>query len=388
MNNRYYLEFYDRIFRTYDQYIEATDTWFSQTHPELAKDQIAYFSMEFGLHETLPIYAGGLGVLSGDHAKEASDLGLPLVAVGFFYTEGYFSQRITEDGWQEAHYDRHPFDELPVFPLLDEHNKPIQVAVELPGREVIVRLWQIQVGRVPLILLDANVEDNPIQDRVLTARLYSSDPDLRISQEILLGIGGVRALRKLGCSPVVWHMNEGHSAFMTLERIREYLEAGDTFQQAAEKVHASSVFTTHTPVPAGNDEFGLWLIDKYFANYWPKLGLTRDQFIDLARHTVSWGETFSMPALALRLSEGRNAVSELHGKVARRMWRHLWPDRALEDVPITHITNGVHTGTWLARAGTFRKIYPTAQAVVSASNTCGACSQVFISQYRCCHACP
>jgi starch phosphorylase len=274
-----------------------------------------------------------------------------LGAVGggrLFYT-GCFSQRITEDGWQEAHYDRHTFDELPVLPLLDEHNKPIHVAVELPGREVIVRLWQIQVGRVPLILLDANVEDNPIQDRVLTARLYSSDPDLRISQEILLGIGGVRALRKLGCSPVVWHMNEGHSAFMTLERIREYLEAGETFQQAAEKVHASNVFTTHTPVPAGNDEFGLWLIDKYFANYWPKLGLTRDQFIELARHSVSWGETFSMPALALRLSEGRNAVSELHGKVARRMWRHLWPDRALEDVPITHITNGVHTGTWLAR---------------------------------------
>ncbi|OGO38123.1 MAG: alpha-glucan phosphorylase [Chloroflexi bacterium RBG_16_57_11] len=349
MNNRYYLEFYDRIFRAFDQYIEATDTWFSRTHPELVNNLIAYFSMEFGLHETLPIYAGGLGVLSGDHAKEASDLGLPLVAVGFFYTEGYFSQRITEDGWQEAHYDLHPFDELPVFPLLDEQSKPAQVTVELPGREVIVRLWQIQVGRVPLILLDANVDDNPVHDRALTARLYSSDPDLRISQEILLGIGGVRALRRLGYKPVVWHMNEGHSAFLTLERIREYLESGETFQQAAERVYASNVFTTHTPVPAGNDEFNLWLIDKYFANYWPKLGLTRDQFIDLARHTVSWGDTFSMPALALRLSEGRNAVSELHGKVARRMWRHLWPDRAVEDVPITHITNGVHTGTWLAR---------------------------------------
>ena len=193
------------------------------------------------------------------------------------------------------------------------------------------------------------MEDNPLHDRALTARLYSSDPDLRISQEILLGIGGVRALRKLGYAPVVWHMNEGHSAFLTLERIREYLEAGDTFEQAAERVHASNVFTTHTPVAAGNDEFGLWLIDKYFANYWPKLGLNRDQFIDLARHTVSWGETFSMPALALRLSEGRNAVSELHGQVARQMWRHLWPDRAVDDVPITHITNGVHTGTWLAR---------------------------------------
>jgi starch phosphorylase len=349
MINRYYLEFYDRIFRAFDQYLNPTDTWFSRTYPQLTNNLIAYFSMEFGLHETLPIYAGGLGVLSGDHAKEASDLGLPFVAVGFFYTEGYFSQRITEDGWQEAHYDQHPFIDLPVFPLLDELGKPIRVSVELPGREVFVRLWQVRVGRVPLILLDANMEDNPLHDRALTARLYSSDPDLRISQEILLGIGGVRALRKLGYAPVVWHMNEGHSAFLSLERIREYLESGDTFEQALERVYASNVFTTHTPVAAGNDEFGLWLIDKYFANYWPKLGLNRDQFIDLARHTVSWGETFSMPALALRLSEGRNAVSELHGRVARPMWRHLWPDLAVNEVPITHITNGVHTGTWLAR---------------------------------------
>lgn len=349
MNNRYYLEFYDRVFRAFDQYMEAPSTWFSKTHPELAGQLIAYFSMEFGLHETLPIYAGGLGVLSGDHAKEASDLGLPFVAVGFFYTEGYFSQRITEDGWQEARYDPHPFNDLPVIPLLDETGKPIRVSVELPGRDVIVRLWQVQVGRTPLFLLDANVEDNPAYDRALTARLYSSDPDLRISQEILLGIGGVRALRKLGYSPVVWHMNEGHSAFMTLERIREYMEGGDTFEQAVEQVRNGNVFTTHTPVPAGNDEFGLWLIDKYFANFWPKLGLTRDQFIDLARHQVSWGETFSMPALALRLSEKRNAVSELHGRVARQMWRHLWPDRPVDEVPINHITNGVHTGTWLAR---------------------------------------
>jgi starch phosphorylase len=349
MNNRYYLDFYDRIFRNFDQYMDAKDTWFSRTYPELANNLIAYFSMEFGLHETLPIYAGGLGVLSGDHTKEASDLGLPFVAVGFFYNEGYFIQRITEDGWQEARYDPHPFNDLPVIPLLDEQGAQLKVSVDLPGREVFVCLWQTQVGRVPLILLDANVEDNPAHDRALTARLYSGDPDLRISQEILLGIGGVRALRKLGYSPMIWHMNEGHSAFLTLERIREYMESGETFQKAAERVYASNIFTTHTPVPAGNDEFGLWLIDKYFANYWSQLGLTRDQFIDLARHTVSWGETFSMPALALRLSERRNAVSELHGQVARKMWRHLWPDRALDEVPITHITNGVHTGTWLAR---------------------------------------
>jgi starch phosphorylase len=349
MNNRYYLDFYDRILRAYDQYLESADTWFSRTYPDLSSQQIAYFSMEFGLHETLPIYAGGLGVLSGDHTKEASDLGLPFMAIGFFYTEGYFTQRITEDGWQETHYSTQQFNDLPVMPLLDENGAPLMVSVELPGRDVFVRLWEVHVGRVPLYLLDANLPENAPPDRALTARLYSSDLDLRISQEILLGIGGVRALRKLGFNPNVWHMNEGHSAFMVLERIQEYIKNGYSFQQASDWVHACNVFTTHTPVPAGNDEFPLWLIDKYFANLWQELGLNRDQFIDLARHTVSWGDTFSMPALALRLSAGRNGVSELHGHVARKMWQYLWPTRSVDEVPITHITNGIHTGTWLAR---------------------------------------
>jgi len=318
-------------------------------HPELRHRPIAYFSMEFGLHETLPIYAGGLGVLSGDHTKEASDLGLPFIGVGFFYTEGYFTQRITEDGWQEAQYIVHPFEDLPVVPVIDEQDKQVAISVELPGREVFARLWEIHVGRVPLYLLDTNYEANAPADRAMSARLYSSDLDMRISQEILLGIGGLRALRTLGYNPAVWHMNEGHSAFMVLERIRELMEADHSFEEAAEIVRASNVFTTHTPVPAGNDEFALWLVDKYFSHLWPQLNLTRDKFVDLARHTVSWGDTFSMPVLALMLSNGRNAVSELHGDVSRRMWHFLWPDRKLEDVPITHITNGVHTGTWLAR---------------------------------------
>jgi starch phosphorylase len=214
---------------------------------------------------------------------------------------------------------------------------------------VFARLWEIQVGRVPLYLLDTNIEMNSATDRALTARLYSSDLDLRISQEILLGIGGVRALRAMGYNPQVWHMNEGHSAFLILERIRELFETGVAFEEAAEMVKAGSVFTTHTPVPAGNDEFPLWLIDKYFSHLWQQLGLDRDQFIDLARHTVSWGETFSMPALALQLSSKSNAVSELHGQVSRGMWHFLYPEKQVEDVPITHITNGVHTGTWLAR---------------------------------------
>lgn len=349
MNNRYYLEFYDRMFRAYDVYMEGQDTWFGRSYPELADRQIAYFSMEFGLHETLPIYAGGLGVLSGDHAKEASDLGLPFIAIGFFYSEGYFNQRITEDGWQEAFYVPHPIDDLPILPLLEPDGSPVKISVDLPERKVYARVLEARVGRVPLYLLDANVPENLQSDRNLTARLYSSDPDVRISQEILLGVGGVRALRKLGYEPKVWHMNEGHSAFLVLERIREYLQAGMSFEEASGRVQASNVFTTHTPVPAGNDEFGLWLVDKYFAGLWPELGLDRNQFIDLARHTVSWGDSFSMPALALRFSCGRNAVSELHGQVSRKMWSFLWPNRSEEEAPITHITNGIHTRTWLAR---------------------------------------
>ena len=349
-NNRYYLDFYDRMMRAFDQYLQGRETWYQKTYPTQENQLIAYFSMEFGLHESLPIYAGGLGVLSGDHIKEASDLGMPFIAIGLFYTEGYFTQRITEDGWQEAQYTSKPSEDLPVVQVTDENGLPVTVSVELPGRELTLNVWELHVGRAPLYLLDANVEQNNAQDRSLTARLYSSDPDVRISQEIILGIGGVRVLRKLGYQPTVWHMNEGHSAFMVLERIRELVGTGVAFDAASAQVREASVFTTHTPVAAGNDEFALWLVDKYFANYWPQLGLDREAFVDLARHKVEWGgETFSMPTLALRLAQGRNGVSELHGQVARKMWQHIWPEKSLEDVPVTHITNGVHTGTWLAR---------------------------------------
>jgi starch phosphorylase len=348
-NNRYYLEFYDRTFRNLDQYLSDPNTWFAQNYPELINRPVAYFSMEFGLHECLPIYAGGLGVLSGDHTKEASDLGLPFVAIGLFYREGYFTQRITEDGWQEARYDEHDLEDLPVIPVVTNDGKPVTISVELPGREVQARIWEIHVGRVPLYMLDSNIEVNSPADRALTARLYSSDLDLKITQEILLGIGGVRALRTMGYNPDVWHMNEGHSAFLILERIRELIEADHSFEEASEIVRRSNAFTTHTPVPAGNDEFALWLVDKYFSNLWPKMNLTRDQFVDMARHTVSWGESFSMPVLAMRMSQSRNAVSELHGRVSRKMWSFIWPERNEDDVPITHVTNGIHTGTWLAR---------------------------------------
>lgn len=349
IQDRYYLEYYDRVFEDFDKYMQTEDTWCSHHHPEYNHQPIAYFSTEFGLNETLPIYAGGLGILSGDHLKGASDLGLPLIAVGFLYTHGYFSQHITEDGWQEAHYIRLNFSDLPILPILSAEGEPLTISVNLPGREVKARLWVIHVGRVPLYLLDSDVEGNSVSDRELTARLYTSDLDSRISQEIILGIGGVRALRMLGYNPSVWHLNEGHSAFLVLERAREMIASGHSFEKAQEQICSSSVFTTHTPVPAGNDEFPEWLIEKYFSNRIPELGLDREQFLSLGRNPNPWGNTFSMPVLAIRMAKYVNGVSELHGMVAREMWHHLWPDLHVDDVPITHITNGVHSGTWLAR---------------------------------------
>ena len=344
-----YVDLYDRVVSAFDQYLKGEDTWFKRNYPDFHNRPIAYFSTEFGLHETLPIYAGGLGILAGDHLKEASDLGVPLLAMGFIYTQGYFFQHISEDGWQESRRVDLKFEELPVMPLLNEDGQPMMVSVDLPGRSLHARLWEIHVGRVPLYLLDSNVDENSSADRSLTARLYSSDMDHRIAQEILLGIGGVRALRMLGYNPVVWHMNEGHSAFLGLERARELVRAGQPFDEAIKKVRSGNIFTTHTSVPAGSDEFPRWLVDKYFGHYWPELGLDQNGFINLAHREQAWGETFSMPVLALRFSGQHNAVSEQHGRVARRMWHFLWPDVKEEEIKISTITNGVHTGTWLAR---------------------------------------
>jgi starch phosphorylase len=350
VQNPAYLEMYDRVFANLDVYMNAKETWCTQTYVGHCDQEWAYFSMEFGVHETLPIYSGGLGVLAGDYLKESSDLGAPVVGVGLMYAEGYFSQRISEDGWQETDNNMLNFDELPVLQVMDGNEKPLAITVSFPDRTVTAHIWELRVGRVPLYLLDTDLDENTPADRNLTLRLYWSDLDLRIAQEIMLGVGGVRALRALGYNPNVWHMNEGHAAFLTLERAREYVTQGQTFEQAIAKTRNGNVFTTHTPVPAGNDEFPLWLVDKNLSNFWPELGLSRDQFVDLARHQQNWGETFSMPILALRNSDGRNGVSELHGRVSRRMWKFLWPEvEREEDVPIISVTNGVHTATWLAR---------------------------------------
>lgn len=341
-----YLDYYDSLFKTFDDYFKR-ETWSQKSHPEL-KNPIAYFSMEYGLHETLPIYSGGLGVLSGDHLKEASDLGLPFIAVGFMYAQGYFNQRITEDGWQEALNNPLTPEHLPIS-LVQRDGKPVTISFDFPDRKLTAQIWEARVGRVPLYLLDSNVKENNDYDRLLTARLYWSDLDRRIMQEILLGIGGVRALRTLGYNPAAWHMNEGHASFLTLERIRELVAGGAAFADAANKTTPQNIFTTHTPVPAGNDEFPLWLVDKYLVNYWGELGLTREQFFEIAKHHTPQGEMYSMPVLALKLSGGSNGVSELHGEVSREMWKFLWADRDVNDVPIRHITNGVHTRNWMAR---------------------------------------
>jgi starch phosphorylase len=349
LNNPVYLKQYDITLAAFEKYVAGESTWFKNTYPKLTDKQIAYFSFEFGLHESMPFYAGGLGILSGDHLKEASDLGLPLTAIGFIYSQGYFVQHISEDGWQETRTRITDFGEMPIVALLDENRVPLTISVDMPDRKVYARIWELEVGRVHLYLLDTDIEQNSPVDRQLTARLYSSDPEVRISQEILLGMGGVQALRLLGHDPVVWHMNEGHSAFLAIERVRELKRAGLTLEQAMAKVKVGDIFTTHTPVPAGNDMFPLWLIEKYFSLIWDELGMTRDQFIDLGRQSQPWGETFVMPVLAIRLSERANAVSELHGHVSREMWNFIWPGKKVDSVPIGYVTNGVHTRSWLAR---------------------------------------
>jgi starch phosphorylase len=348
-DDKEYLALYDRVFTAFDAYMSEAEPWAARAHPELANRPIAYFSMEFGLHETLPIYSGGLGVLAGDHLKEASDLGLPLVGVGLMYGQGFFTQRISEDGWQEAINNDLDFDDLPAIPVFAEDGSRMSVEIEFPERNVKMGLWEIRVGRVPLYLLDSNMDPNSEADKNLTARLYWSDLDLRVMQEIVLGVGGVRMLRALGYKPSVWHMNEGHAAFLTIERARELVAAGHTFAEALDMTRGQNIFTTHTPVSAGNDEFPLWLIDKYFSALWPQLKISREQFFDIARHHMPSGETFSMSVLALRNADGRNGVSELHGRVARRMWHFLWPDHDEDEVPIQYVTNGVHTANWMAR---------------------------------------
>lgn len=355
-----FLDDYDRVIGDFEAYMklgksdakakakpneDSTSTWFMRNfgkHEKKWKNPVAYFSMEYGVFETLPLYAGGLGVLAGDHLKEASDMGLPLMGVGFIYLYGYFKQRITEDGWQEADYPIYNFNELPITQVRDAESKPVNVNVRVSGRAVTMQAWKAQIGRVPLYLLDTNLPQNTDYDKSLTQRLYIPDPEKRIDQEWLLGVGGVRLLRALGISPSLWHMNEGHPAFLTIERARELVAMGKTFAEACNEIRKSTLFTTHTPVPAGNDMFAFWQIERHLSGIWTELGITRDAFFALADQEGNYG----MTVLALNMSAKANAVSKLHGQVANDMWQWLYPDGRR---PIVPITNGIHVPTWLPR---------------------------------------
>jgi starch phosphorylase len=313
--------------------------------------QVAYFSAEFGLVECLPIYSGGLGVLSGDHLKSASDLNVPLVGVGLLYQEGYFSQYLSADGWQMETYPVNDFANMPVQAVRDERGEQISVSVDIKGQPLKIVVWRIDVGRISLYMLDTNVEANPPELRGTTAQLYGGDREMRLRQEIVLGIGGVRVLKALGIEPTVIHINEGHSAFSALERINIFRkEKGLSFDEAREIVLASTVFTTHTPVPAGNDEFDPGLIRSYFEEYTKELGISLKVLLGYGR--VEPGNEslpFGMTTLAMRLSSHTNGVSRLHGRVSRALWQRVWPHNPVEDVPIDHITNGIHAPTWISR---------------------------------------
>ena len=344
-----WLLLYDRVMILFDKMLTNGHTWFHTTYPELTEEIVAYFSFEFGLHNSLPIYSGGLGILSGDHAKEASDLGLPFVGVGFMYPQGYFRQRVPSHGWQEAVYQLLDIDRAPIQIVKNENGEDLKINVELGSRTVFARIWRVNVGRNPLYLLDTDVDENDPWDRELSARLYSGDSEMRIRQEIMLGIGGVRALAALGIKPSAWHMNEGHSSFLLLENVRKKVEEENlSFEEAKDVVRKNSIFTTHTPVPAGHDAFSYHLLDQYFANYWERLGITREEFLSLGAHEEEWGQAFNMTVLALHLSNKINGVSELHGEVSRKMWQSVWPSLEVDKVPITSVTNGVHVPTWIS----------------------------------------
>ena len=347
-----FMAHYSRVCLSFDEYMKSRNTWYNNRYGDLQRQPvIAYFSMEFGLTECLQNYSGGLGVLSGDHLKSASDLNIPLVGVGILYQEGYFQQYLNADGYQQESYPLNDYVNLPVTLQTDENGEPIKISVPLPGRDLYAQIWNVQVGRVSLFLLDTNIEGNALhEDRNLTDRLYGGDNLTRIRQEILMGIGGVRALRALGIEPDIYHMNEGHSAFLLLERIRTYMHDHQLcFEQAKALTSASSVFTIHTPVPAGLERFGFDLIDEHFTDFMYQLGLSRDEFLDLGRENMGDYELFSMSVMALNLSAGSNGVAQLHGSVSRDMWQWVYPGVPVHEVPIRAITNGVHVQTWVSQ---------------------------------------
>ncbi len=348
--NEEILKLYESVVSNYDGYMLSKETWFSKKYPQNKKDLIAYFSAEYGLDETLPIYSGGLGILSGDHLKSASDLGIPMVAVGLLYKHGYFNQKINGYGQQESEYHNIDLFNLPITPVKTGEDEDLIIDIPLLGNTLYLKIWTIQVGRVNLYLMDSDVEQNIEEFKGITQKLYGGDREMRIRQEIILGMAGVKLLRVLGLKPTVYHMNEGHSAFLTLELIKDTMKEKQlSFDMAREIVTAKTAFTTHTPVPAGNDIFGLDLIDKYFDKFWDELGITRDEFMKLGmKEMVGLDTCFNMGILALRIAGKKNGVSKLHGAVSRELFSEVWPEIAENESPIGYVTNGIHTCSWLA----------------------------------------
>ncbi len=341
------------VIERFETYKETRSWWSQQGHPNAGKDfSIAYFSLEFGLHETLAIYSGGLGVLAGDHLKASSDLGLPLNGIGLLYYEGYFSQYLNADGWQQERYIQIDTKRLPITPVLNpETNDALKISVHVKDVEVVVQAWRVEVGLVSLYLLDTNIPDNSPEHRMITSRLYSGDHSRRIEQELIIGVGGLKLLTALGIEPDVFHMNEGHSAFLALQQIYRLMKDRSlSFREALLAARAGNHFTTHTPVPAGNDVFPCELVSEYFAPYAKELGVTAAELLELGRIDASDStEPFSMTVLAIKASASSNGVSNLHGRVSKQLWQGLWPGVPLEETPLTSLTNGVHTGTWVSR---------------------------------------
>lgn len=351
VENTDFLREYDRLAKEFDDYITSKNTWFSNKYPENKKDLITYFSAEYGLDQTIPIYSGGLGILSGDHLKSASDLGIPLVAVGLLYKNGYFHQKINGNGEQETEYNNIELSNLPINPVKDENGEELKIYVKFEKRKVYLKVWQINVGRIKLYLLDSDIDENTPEDREVTLRLYGGDQEMRIKQEIILGMGGTNLLtRALGLNPTVYHMNEGHSAFLILELIKNIIkEKKVSFEVAKDIASSKTVFTTHTPVPAGNDIFPIGLVEKYFKEFWPRLGLDREEFLKLGMKPCTELEPgFNMGIFALKVAGKKNGVSKLHGAVSRELFGDVWPEIAANESPITYVTNGIHTCSWLA----------------------------------------
>lgn len=347
-----FLAHLDRVAKEFDDYLQVSSTWYSRTHPDVDRLTIAYFSAEFGLTECLSIFAGGLGILAGDHLKSASDLGVPTVGVGLAYREGYFRQRLDLHGWQHEEFEDNDFHNLPLLLERDHEGKPLLVSLELNQRTVYAKVWRGEIGRSRLYLLDTNLPENADPaDRDITAQLYVGDREMRLKQEIVLGVGGYRALRLLGIPATVFHMNEGHSAFLALEHIRHLMQQYNlSFYEARELAEPSLVFTTHTPVPAGHEYFAPELMEKYFRRYVEQLGISWTEFLRLGQSRPAHAfEPFCMTALALHLSGWSNGVSQLHGAVTRRMWQSLWPGVPENEIPIGYVTNGVHFQSWISR---------------------------------------